>query len=67
VVSEAATTTAHTGKEAAQDAGFKNLGGAVSTAVHEAQQTARDREAPAEDGEVGSPGGTTPATTTTRP
>ncbi len=36
-VSEAATSTAHAGKDAAQDAGFKNLGGAVSSAVHNAQ------------------------------
>ena len=35
--SEEATSTARAGKQAAQDAGFKNLGGAVSTAVHDAQ------------------------------
>lgn len=40
VASEAATSTAHAGKPAAQDAGFKNLGGAVSTAVHDAQPKA---------------------------
>jgi len=36
-VSEAATSTAHAGKAAAKEAGFSNLGQAVSTAVHEAQ------------------------------
>lgn len=41
-VSEAATSTAHAGKQAAQDAGSKNLGGAVSTAVHDAQPKAGD-------------------------
>ena len=35
--SEAATSMAHAGKQAAQESGFKNLGGAVSTAVHDAQ------------------------------
>lgn len=44
-VSEAATSTAHAGKEAAQDAGFKNLGGAVSSAVHGAQPEPRPRAA----------------------
>jgi hypothetical protein len=37
-VSEAATTTAHAGKAAAQAAGYSNLGEAVSAAVHEAQE-----------------------------
>jgi hypothetical protein len=46
-------------KQELQAAGFRNRGEAVSTAVHEAQQAARDREAGAEDGEVGSPTGTT--------
>ena len=36
-VSEAATSTAHAGKAAAQEAGFSNLGQAVSSAVHDAQ------------------------------
>jgi hypothetical protein len=40
-VSEAATSTAHGGKQAAQDAGLKNLGGAVSSAVHGAQPEPR--------------------------
>ncbi len=37
-VSRAATSTAHAGKPAAQAAGFRNLGQAVSSAVHKAQQ-----------------------------
>jgi hypothetical protein len=63
-VSEAATSTAHAGKQAAQDASFSNLGQAVSSAVHEAQQAARDGEAAAEDSEVGSSDGTTTSTST---
>jgi hypothetical protein len=51
-VSEAATSTARAGKQAAQDAGFSNLGQAVSSAVHEAQQAARDQEAEAEESEL---------------
>ncbi len=44
-VSEAATSTAHAGKAAAQEAGFRNLGKAVSSAVHQAQQNLdRERE-----------------------
>ncbi|MBI1999690.1 MAG: hypothetical protein HYV46_01850 [candidate division NC10 bacterium] len=36
-VSEAATSTAHAGKGAEQEAGFSNLGQGVSSAVHDAQ------------------------------
>ena len=43
-VSDAATSTAHAGKNAAQDAGFKNLGGAVNTAVHNTQPEPRPSE-----------------------
>jgi len=53
-------------KQDVQAAGFRNRGEAVSTAVHEAQQAARDREAAAEAGEVGSPTGTTTTPSTTR-
>jgi len=64
-------------KQDLQEAGFRNRGEAVSTAVHDAQQQARNREAAAEDAEVGSPdgkrtsgtptAGTRTTTTTTRP
>ncbi len=37
-VSEAATSTAHAGKTAAQRSGFRNLGQAVRSAVHKAQR-----------------------------
>jgi len=74
-VSEAATTAAHMSKQDLQDGGFRNRGEAVSTAVHDAQEDARDHEAADEDAEVGTPAGPTPSgtptggrgTTTTRP
>jgi hypothetical protein len=44
-------------REGAQSLGFKNPGEAVSTAVHEAQQSFRDAEAEAEDRDVESSGG----------
>lgn len=40
-------------RQGAQALGFKNLGEAVSTAVHHAQEEARNQEAEAEDREVG--------------
>ena len=59
-VSEAAKAAAHMSKQDLQEAGFRNRGEAVSTAVHDAQQAARDQEAADEDAAVGSPGrGTT--------
>ena len=61
-------------KQDLQEAGFRNRGEAVSTAVHEAQRAAREGEAAAEDAEVGSSDRGTrsgaptggPGTTTTR-
>jgi hypothetical protein len=47
------------------DVGSRNRGEAVSTAVHNAQQDARDREAAEEDTEVASLGGPTPSGTPT--
>ena len=64
-VSDAATTAAHMSKQDIQDAGLRNRGEAVRTAVHDAQQDARDREAAEEDAEVGSPDGPTPSGTPT--
>jgi Arc/MetJ-type ribon-helix-helix transcriptional regulator len=76
-VSKAATEAAHMTKQEIEDGGFRNRGEAVSTAVHEAQQRARDGEAADEDAEAGSPdetaapgtptAGTGTTTTTTRP
>ncbi len=40
-VSKAATSTAHAGKAAANASGFRNLGQAVSSAVHTAQDSTR--------------------------
>src|SRR5512146_796106 len=59
-VSEAATTAAHMSKQDIDDAGFRNRGEAVSTAVHDAQQEARESEEAAEDSETGETDATTP-------
>ncbi len=64
-VSEAATTAAHMSKQDIEDAGFKNRGEAVSTAVHDAQEEAREGEDAAGDNETGATGATTPSATPT--
>jgi hypothetical protein len=70
-VSEAATTAAHTSKQDLDDAGFRNRGEAVSTAVHDAQQDARESEEPGETNgtpTTGTPTASTGMTThSTRP
>ncbi len=64
-VSEAATTAAHMSKQDIDDAGFRNRGEAVSTAVHDAQQEARESKEAAEDNETGESDATTPSATPT--
>ncbi len=60
-VSNAATTAAHMSKQDLDDAGFRNRGEAVSTAVHDAQQEARESR---EAGDMSEPGETSGTPTT---
>lgn len=55
---QAVSAATHQAKAEAKAAGTQ-VGPAVSAAVHEAQQAFRDREAEAEDREIGVAGGTT--------
>jgi hypothetical protein len=52
-------------KQDIDDAGFRNRGEAVSTAVHDAQQKARESEEAGEDNEAEETDATTPSGTPT--